>query len=122
MRAGTEGRARVDDNGDDAFGGGLPGGPDPEGADAHRPVEVPPALLPALVDLLDTAGPEDLPEPFLAACVGVGDELQAVVGLELLEPFREQLDHRRPRLLRPRGGNADRDAAPAQRNARSSIS
>jgi hypothetical protein len=85
-------------------------------------VESAPPLLPAELDRFRARPAEYLPQPLLAARVRVRDELEAVVQLHLLEPLRKELDHRRPRLLRPRGRHADRDAPEDQRNALFSFS
>ena len=48
---------------------------------ARRPVEAAPALGPVVRDVLAAHAAERLPEPLLAGAVGVGDELDAVVGV-----------------------------------------
>ena len=40
-----------------------------------------------------------MPDLLLARSVGIGDQLYPAVVLDLFESFREQLDHRRARLL-----------------------
>ena len=66
---------------------------------------------------------EEMPDLLLACRVGVGDELDTAVALDLLEPLREQLDHGRARLLGAPFENLHGDAAQvAQRNALFSLS
>ena len=56
----------------------LPRRADPEPPDAHRPVEVAPALLPAGTHVVGAHLAEGRPEPLLARVVGVRDQLEAV--------------------------------------------
>src|SRR5581483_3556585 len=66
---------------------------------------------------------ERRPQTLLPARVGVGDELDPVEALDLLEALREELEHQRPRFLGALGGDVDRDAPQAaQRNALFSFS
>src|SRR5437763_1357050 len=115
--------AGIDNDRDRPGGPLLPRLADPELADADGPVELTPATLPPLRDVAPARVPEHLPEPLLAAGIGVGHELDAVGALDLLEAVREELDHPRPRLLGPRNRDLDRDAARGrQRNALFSLS
>src|SRR5258708_30609629 len=77
VRPRPERAARVDDDYEPDFGRRLPRRPDPELPDADGLVEVAPAILPALVDLAHPGAAEGLPEPLLAAGVGVRDQLDA---------------------------------------------
>jgi hypothetical protein len=82
-----------------------------------------PAVLPAVGDVDRPRAAEDVPEALLALCVRVRGELDPTLALHFLEPFREQLEHGRARLLRPVKRNLDRDSAEAaQRNALFSLS
>ena len=77
-----------------------------------------PAVAPVGRDVLPARTAERVPEPFLAAGVRVGDELDAVGGLDLFEALRKELEHLRPRFLCTLDGHLHRDAAhDAQRNA-----
>ena len=99
------------------------GGPTQSFPTCTGPVEVAPPLLPAVLDLGRAGAPERLPEPFLAAGVGVGDELDAALAVDLLEAEREQLEHHRAGDLGPLGTDLDGDAPEtAQRNALFSFS
>ncbi len=108
--AGAEGAARIDHDRDRVAVGLLPRRPDPEPADADRLVELPPAVLPVLLDVGRRRTAERLPDPLLAGRVRVGRDLEAAVAGDLLEPFREELEHDRPRFLGPGVGDGDRDA------------
>src|SRR5205814_7519976 len=94
------GEPRVDIDGDRASGRLHPQRPDPNAADPDGPVEVPPPLLPAGVDGVGLGGAERSPEALLPTRVGIGDELDAVREVTLLEAFGEELQHQRPRTLR----------------------
>ena len=64
-----------------------------------------------------------MPETFLAARVGVGDELDPVGEIDLLEALREQLEHLGARLLCALDGDGNRDPPDGvQRNALFSLS
>ena len=80
VRPGAERAAGVDHDRDRAGVGLLPGRADPERADAHRPVECAPAVLPALLDVGRARAAEGRPEPLLPARVRVGDQLDAAGG------------------------------------------
>ena len=69
------------------------GGPTQSGPTATGVVELAPARPPSLLDARRATRRGSVAEPLLAACVGVGRELDAV-GLDLLEPFREELEQR----------------------------
>ena len=123
MRAGAERAPRVDDDGERVVVGPQPRRPDPQAADADGTVEAPPAVLPPGLDVGSLAVSEEVPEPLLARRVGVGDELDAGRGLDLFEALREELDHRRARLLGAFVPDLHGDAAEqAQRNALFSFS
>src|SRR5205085_12413616 len=97
--------------------------PDPQPSHSDRAVEATPTVLPAVTRVDAGRAAERLPEPLLARRVRVGDELDAVAPLDLLEARGEELEHPRSRLLEPRGGDIHRDAAErAQRNALFSFS
>src|SRR5207244_8017267 len=101
----------------------LPGRADPERTDAHRPVEVAPAVLPARFDVGRARAAEGVPEAFLAGGVGVRNELGRTASLDLLESAREQLEHHGAGLLQPLVGDLDADSAQgAQRKALFSFS
>ena len=122
VRPGAERAAGVDHDRDRAGVGLLPRRADPERADAHRPVECAPAVLPALLDVGRARAAEGRPEPLLAARVGVGDQLDAAGGLPLLEALGEELEHQRAAVLGLRGADGHGDPAQAQRNALFSLS
>ena len=101
----------------------FPRRPDPEAADAHRPVEGAPPVLPAALDVGGSPAAEERPHALLAGGVGVGGELDAALAVDLLEALGEELEHRRARLLGALVADLDRDAAKrAQRNALFSFS
>ena len=86
-------------------------------------MEIAPALLPAGVDGVCPDRAERSPETLLPTRVGVGHELDAVREVTLLEAFREELEHQRPRALRTLWRDDRRDAAQrGQRNALFSFS
>src|SRR5581483_3262662 len=123
VRARPERAAGVDHDGEQTGVRLLPRRADPEPADTHRRVEGTPLLLPAALDVGAAHAAEERPQPFLAGGVGVRRELDALGPIDLLEPLREQLDHRRASLLQPRRLDLDGDAAQAaQRNALLSFS
>src|SRR5919198_2550439 len=123
MRARPEGASRVDHDDRRVRGRLLPWLSDPYRPDADRPVEVAPAVLPALGDVLrHRSAAEGLPQPLLAVGIGVGDELDAFRLFDLLEAVGEQLDHSRARELGSSGGDGHRDAPRRQRNALFSFS
>jgi hypothetical protein len=53
MRAGAERAAGIDHDGEGVTRRQLPRRPDPEWPDAHSPVKLAPAVLPARLDVLD---------------------------------------------------------------------
>jgi hypothetical protein len=87
-------------------------------------VERAPGVLPAGLDRLARDLVERLAQAALAVDVGVGDQLEALGRLQLLEARRNELQKQRPRLLAALEGNADRDPAEpfGQRNAARSLS
>jgi hypothetical protein len=117
VAAGAERAARVDDDRLRVGRRLFPGRPDPQLSDTHRPVEIAPAFLPAARNVLGGDLAERGPEPLLAGVVGVGDQLEAVRVVELLESLREELEHQRAGLLGAFSGNRRGDPAQAQRNA-----
>ena len=74
-------------------------------------MELPPAILPVVLDVGGRGAAERLPDPFLAGGIGVGGELQSALAFDLLEALREELDHHGARLLGPSVGDGHRDAA-----------
>ena len=62
------------------------------------------------------------PKVKLSRRVGVRGKLNALGPVHLLESFREQLEHGRPRLFEPLRPHLDGDSAQAQRNALFSLS
>ena len=100
----------------------LPRRADPDRTDPNRPVEGPPAVLPALLDIGRPGAAERRPEPFLPVIVRVRRQLDAVGTVALLEALREELEHDRAGLLG--SGRRDRhgDAPQRQRNALFSLS
>src|SRR3954454_2560132 len=122
MRAGAEGPPGIDDDRERGSGRRFPRRPDPEAADAHRPVERAPLVLPPALDIGAARAAEERPEPFLARSVRVGGELDALGAVDLLEALGKQLDHGRTRLLEALRADLDGDAAEAQRNALFSFS
>ena len=123
MPAGPERARRLDHDRDHVLRRRLPRRPDPERADANGPVELPPALLPAIRDLgLDGAW-EDAPNRGRSGLLGVPRELDRAVAIPLLEAGRKELDERRARDLRLARRDLDRDPAePAQRKTLFSLS
>src|SRR5262249_13548279 len=82
-----------------------------------------PAILPPVLHVTAAHSGEERPQPLLAGRVGVGGELDAAFLVDLLEAFREQLEHGRARLLEATRCDFDRDSAErAQRNALFSFS
>jgi hypothetical protein len=66
---------------------------------------------------------ERLPQTLLADSVRVGDQLDRVAAVHLLEPVREELEHDGARLLGALARHFDADAAETrQRNALFSFS
>jgi hypothetical protein len=110
MAAGPEGAGGLDEDRDRVGRRPLPGRADPERADAHGPVELAPALLPARLDLRTRNRSEPLPHPRLARLVGVRGELDVPGPLALLEPLGEELDEDGSRGLRFGSGHDDGDA------------
>ena len=64
-----------------------------------------PAILPVLLDVGDRRTAERLPDPLLAGRVRVRRDLEPADALDLLEAFREELEHDGTRLLGSRGGD-----------------
>jgi hypothetical protein len=123
VRAGAERAARIHDHDERVRGRLLPRRADPEAADAHRPVERAPAVLPAVLDVGAATVAEERPQALLARGVRVGGELDALRLLDLLEALGKELEHGRARLLDAVAADFDRDAAQrAQRNALFSFS
>src|SRR5215216_2767518 len=121
VRAGAEGAAGVDDDGDDSGRRLLPGRPDPERADPDRAVKLPPALLPPGLHRFGGDVAERRAKPLLARPVGVDDE----GALFLLEALGMKLEQLRPGDLDRVGGDRDADPpklAPRQRKALLSLS
>ena len=107
MRAGAEGAARIDHDGDRVCGRLLPRRPDPQTADADAVVEGAPAVLPALghvVHLDDVEAERRLVR------------VDGVRAVELLDALGEDVEQERELRL-----SADDDVAP-QRNALLSLS
>ena len=118
MSARAERAARIDHDRDRVLVGRLPGRADPEAADPLRPMELPPALLPVVVDVGGARGTaEGLPDALLAGRIRVRGQLERAVSLQLLEPLGEELQHDRARLLRPRVGNGHRHPPEDHRRA-----
>ena len=118
MRAGPERATGVDHHTGSACRNGLPGRPDPEPADRHRAVELAPPLVPTGLDRDRARARKRGSEPLLERIVRVGGELDLVAALDLLEPFRRELDEQRAGNLRLAHRHGDRDAAePAYRSA-----
>ena len=112
VTAGAERAARVDHDGERVGVRLLPGRADPERADANRLVELPPAVLPVLLDVRRGGAAEGLPDPLLAGRVRVRGQFEGTaVAADLLESLGEELEHDRARLLGPGVGDGDRDAA-----------
>ena len=99
----------------------LPGRPHPQRPDPDGPVEGAPALLPASLDLVRTCAAERRPQPLLPARVGVGDELDAVGAVLLLEALGEELEHDRAGALGLGRRNADGDAEKGQVGAHAAL-
>jgi hypothetical protein len=110
MSPGSEGAARVDHDCDRALVRLFPRRPDPEPADADGLVELPPAVLPVLLDVGNGSAAERLPDPLLAGRVRIGGDLESRSTLDLLEALGEDLEHHRPSLLGAGGRDGDRDA------------
>ena len=108
--AGAEGTARVDDDRDRARVRRLPGRADPEPADPDGLVELPPAVLPVLLDVGDRRASERLPDPLLAGRVRVRGDLEPAHALDLLEALREELEHHGTSLSAARRGRSPRRA------------
>src|SRR3989442_712463 len=68
--------------------------------------------------VLSSDASEDVPKTFLAARVGIGDELDSVGEVHFLEALREELEHLCARLLCALDGDGNRDPPDGvQRNA-----
>jgi hypothetical protein len=82
-------------------------------------VEPAPAVRPPIGDIGDADATERRSQHRLELGADVGDQLQRVRALDLLEPAGHELEQPRTGLLGPLGGNADRDAPEplGQRNA-----
>ena len=92
--------------------GSLPRRPDPERADADGLVELPPAVLPVVLDDGRRGAAERLPDPFLARSVRVGGELEPAVAARSPRSPPGRARSSPPRAcFGPRAGTVDRDAA-----------
>ena len=111
MPAGPERAARIDHDRDRAVVGSLPRRPDPQRSDANRLVELPPAVLPVVLDDGGRGAAERLPDSFFTRSVRVRGELEPTFTRDLFESLGEELDHHGARLLGPCVGDGDRDAA-----------
>jgi hypothetical protein len=82
-------------------------------------VEPPPAVRPPLGDVRDADATEGRSQHRLQLGADVGDQLQPIRALDLLEPGGYELEQSRAGLLGPFDGNVDRDAPDplGQRNA-----
>ena len=83
MPAGAEGAAGIDHDRDRVRVRLLPGRADPEPADPDGLVELPPAVLPVLLDVGDRGAAERLPDPLLAGRVRVRGELEPAARLSI---------------------------------------
>src|SRR6266511_6398204 len=123
VRTGPELTTRVDDDRGRVRGRLAPGRADPERSQANRTVELLPPVAPVRDEVLPAHAAEHLPEPLLTAGVGVGDELDAIREIDLLEAVGEEREHAGPRFFCALGGDGDRDAAAdVQRKALFSLS
>ena len=86
-------------------------------------VERLPAVAPVGRNILAAHASERMPETFLAAGVGVGDELDPVRSVDFLEALGEELQHLSPCFFDALGRDCDRDAPQdVQRKALFSLS
>jgi hypothetical protein len=123
MAARPERARRLDDHRDRIVRRSLPRRPDPERADTNRPVERPPALLPAARDFGLDGVREGGPYRGRSGLVGVPCELDPAVPIPLLEPGREEIDEGGARDLGLGRRDLDRDPPePAQRKTLFSLS
>jgi hypothetical protein len=97
MGAGAERAAGIDDDRELPSRRGLPRRSDPERADLDGVVELAPAVLPALGDLLDERSRELGDDP--RGGLTVRGELDRCAVIPLLEPFRGELDEPGAELL-----------------------
>jgi hypothetical protein len=123
MSSRTEGTARIDHNRSGVGGRIVPGRADPERSDPDGLVERFPAIAPIGGDVLSPDTSEDVPKAFLAARIGVGDELDPVGGFHFFEALWEELEHLGAGLLSSLDGHGNRDPPDrVQRNALFSLS
>ena len=92
--------------------GVLPRRADPEPADADRLVELPPAVLPVVLDVGGCGAAERLPDPLLAGGVRVGGELEPASRLRSprIPPGRARASRRAPAPPARRGRSPRRGA------------
>src|SRR5262249_1559925 len=83
----------------------LPGRPDPQRADAHRPVERPPPIFPARLDVADARLGERGGDA--SRRLVVPGELDGAPQFALLEPLGRELDDARAQLFRAIGRDGD---------------
>src|SRR5215470_11811947 len=93
MCAGPEGASGIDDDGCPPRRRLLPRWPDPERADRDAVMELPPPLLPPLLDVACRDVAEGRAYCLLAFGVAVADELEDVAELALFEAVGEELEH-----------------------------
>ena len=93
VRAGAERAAGVDHDRERVAGRRPPTAARPRAADADRPVERAPPVLPARLDVGGARAAEERPDALLAGGVRVGGELDAVRPVDLLEALGEELEH-----------------------------
>jgi hypothetical protein len=119
----TEGTTRIDY---DRSGVGrriVPGRADPERSDPDGLVKRLPTIAPIGGDVLPPDTSEDVPKAFLAARIGVGDELDPVGRFHFFEALWEELEHLGARFLSTLDGHGNRDPPDrVQRNALFSLS
>jgi hypothetical protein len=86
-------------------------------------MERPPPVLPAVLDLRRARTAEDVPDALLTRGVGVRDQFDGALALDLLEAVRKEGEHGGARLLDALVADLDGDAPElAQRNALFSLS
>jgi len=118
MRAGAEGAAGVDHDGECAGRGRLPRRADPKRTDRDAVMELAPAVLPSLGDFGDERVGEG--REHAAGRLSVRGELDGGGALALLESLGRELDEAGAELFRL--GVGRRDGGPDQRNALLSLS